>query len=59
MISEELLRRYPFFAGLGHDQLKALAMAADEYSVDAEHTFIHEEESLSNFFLLLDSLFTQ
>ena len=54
MVSVELLRRYPFFAGLNYEQLRVLAMAADEHSVDPEHTFVHEEESLSNFFLLLE-----
>ena len=54
MISVELLRRYPFFTGFDHDQLRALAMATDEHSVDAEHTFFNEEEMLSNFFLILE-----
>lgn len=54
MVSEELLRRYPFFAGFNFGQLKVLAMAADERSVDAGHIFLHEEETLSNFFLLLE-----
>jgi CRP-like cAMP-binding protein len=54
MISPELLRRYPFFAGFSHEQLAVLAMSADEHSVGAEHTFFHEGENLSDFFLLLE-----
>jgi CRP/FNR family cyclic AMP-dependent transcriptional regulator len=54
MISPELLRRYPFFAGFSHEQLAVLAMSADERSVGAEHTFFHEGENLSDFFLLLE-----
>jgi CRP-like cAMP-binding protein len=54
MISPELLRRNPFFAGFSHEQLAVLAMSADEHSVGAEHTFFHEGENLSDFFLLLE-----
>ena len=54
MISPELLRSYKFFAGFSHEQLAVLAMAADELSVDAEYTFFHEREILSDFFLLLE-----
>jgi hypothetical protein len=36
MISLELLRRYPFFAGLDEAELKAIAMIADEVRVPAK-----------------------
>ena len=40
MISVELLRRYPFFAGFSHDQLFVLAVAADESAVETgTHSF--------------------
>ena len=39
MISPELLRRYPFFAELTHEQLVALAMTADEFEFAADHKF--------------------
>jgi CRP-like cAMP-binding protein len=35
MISPELLRRFPCFAGIGEESLKALAMLADEKCVPA------------------------
>ena len=35
MISPELLRRYPYFAHVGEDSLKAVAMIADEKRVPA------------------------
>ncbi|MGQ9574127.1 MAG: cyclic nucleotide-binding domain-containing protein [Thermoguttaceae bacterium] len=35
MISTELLRRYPYFAGISDESLKALAMIAEEKSVPA------------------------
>lgn len=46
MVSPELLRRYPFFAGLSEDQLKAVAMIAEEeeYKID-EYIFEQGEES--------------
>jgi CRP-like cAMP-binding protein len=53
MISPELLRRYPFFAGLSHEHLVALANAAEEISVEAGHTFFQEEDKLDCFYLLV------
>lgn len=53
MISPELLRRYPFFAGLTHDHLVILANAAEEISVEAGHTFFQEEDKLDHFYLLV------
>ena len=35
MISPEVLRRYPYFAGIDEESLKAVAMIADEKSVPA------------------------
>ena len=54
MISSELLRRYPFFAGFTHDQIDDLAWVADEVTVNAGHQFISEGEQLANFFLVLE-----
>ncbi|MFN2187152.1 MAG: cyclic nucleotide-binding domain-containing protein [Candidatus Promineifilaceae bacterium] len=54
MVSAELLRRYPFFAGLSHEYLTRLAKISDEISVDAEHYFFHEEEDLDKFYLTLE-----
>ncbi len=54
MISSELLRRYPFFAGLSHDQLTALAMTADEYEFAAGHRFFSEGDELDYFYLVTE-----
>ena len=54
MISSELLRRYPFFAGLSHDQLTALAMTADEYEFEAGHRFFSEGDELDYFYLVTE-----
>lgn len=54
MISPELLRRYPFFGGLSHDQIVVLAEAAGEQKVDTGHYFFHEGEELENFYLVLE-----
>lgn len=53
MISPELLRRYPFFAGLTHEQLVSLAKISEEISVDAGHVFFNEGEKLNHFYLLV------
>lgn len=54
MISPELIRRYPFFAGLTEAQIITLAQAADEVSVDTGHCFFCEGDELNNFYLLVE-----
>jgi CRP-like cAMP-binding protein len=54
MVSPELLRRYPYFAGLTHEQLVALAMTAQEISVDADHRFFSEGDELHAFYLVVE-----
>jgi CRP-like cAMP-binding protein len=51
MISPELLRRYPFFAGLNMDQINMLSKLANEEIVEPGHYFFHENEALDSFFL--------
>lgn len=54
MVSPELIRRYPFFAGLSRDQIKVLAEAAEEETVEAGHYFFHEGETLPCFCIALE-----
>lgn len=54
MISPELLRRYPFFGGLSHDQLVELAKVGSEEAVDAGHYFFHERDELDHLYLILE-----
>ncbi|GAB4453494.1 MAG: hypothetical protein Kow0031_35720 [Anaerolineae bacterium] len=54
MISPELLRRYPFFSGMSHDQIVALAKVAGEEAVEAGHYFFHEGEQLTCLYLILE-----
>jgi CRP-like cAMP-binding protein len=42
MISPELLRRYPYFAAVGEESLKQLAMIAEEKDVAAHTEMFHE-----------------
>ena len=49
MVSPELIRRYPFFAGLDYDHIVKLSKVADEKSVEAGHCFFHETDDLINF----------
>jgi len=44
MVSTELIRRYPFFAGLSLEQLNIIASAAKEEQVEAGHFFMHEKD---------------
>ncbi|HID50697.1 MAG TPA: Crp/Fnr family transcriptional regulator [Anaerolineae bacterium] len=54
MISPEIIRRYPFFAGLNHEQIVKLAQSASELSVDTGHVFFHEGDELCCFHLVLE-----
>lgn len=54
MISPELLRRYPFFSGLSHEQIVGLAKVASEESVEAGHYFFHERDQLDYLYLILE-----
>jgi CRP-like cAMP-binding protein len=54
MISVELLRRYPFFAGFSQEQIDDLARVATEESAMAGHKFISEGERMTNFYLVLE-----
>jgi CRP-like cAMP-binding protein len=54
MISPELIRRYPFFAGLTRDQINTLAKVAEEKTVAAGHIFFHEGDKLNKLFFVLD-----
>ena len=56
MISIEILRRYPFFAGLKEDYMVALAQSAYEEFVDEGHYFFQEGEILDYFYLVLDGI---
>ncbi len=56
MISPEILRRYPFFAGLSHDQIVSLAKVASELNVETEYCFFHEGDALKSFYLVVEGV---
>jgi len=54
MISVEIIRRYPFFAGLTYEQIVTLAEDATEKSVEEGHVFFKENNVLKSFYLVLE-----
>jgi CRP/FNR family cyclic AMP-dependent transcriptional regulator len=54
MISTEILRRHPFFAGLTESQLKAVAMSAQETGYPKDATIFEECDQAKNVFLLIE-----
>jgi CRP-like cAMP-binding protein len=54
MISPELIRRYPFFAGLNMDQINKLSKLANEEIVETGHYFFHDDEELDYFYLAVE-----
>ncbi len=54
MISPELLRRYPFFGDLNDDQLKAIAMIADEKTYPKGAIMVKENTPATKLMLLLE-----
>jgi CRP-like cAMP-binding protein len=54
MVSPELIRRYPFFAGLDYEHIVALAKVADKENMEAEQWFFHEGDDLTSVYLVLE-----
>ncbi|MGD2158287.1 MAG: cyclic nucleotide-binding domain-containing protein [Anaerolineales bacterium] len=54
MISTELIRRYPFFAGFDRDQISTLASCAQEQSFIPGDYIFYEGDELKHFYLVLD-----
>ena len=53
MISPELLRRFPFFAGFDDNQLKSLAMIAEKIDVPAHVAIFKEGTPATKFYILI------
>lgn len=54
MVSPELLRRYPFFGLLDDEQLKALAMIAEEKTYAKDAIIVKENAPANKLMLLLE-----
>ncbi len=54
MISIELLRRYPFFGRLGYEQLKSLAMIAEEIKLEDGQVVIEEGKPANALYFLVE-----
>ncbi|MEW6092749.1 MAG: cyclic nucleotide-binding domain-containing protein [Chloroflexota bacterium] len=54
MVSPELLRRYPFFALLTDEQLKALAIIAEEKTYPKETLLLKENNAANKLILLVE-----
>jgi CRP-like cAMP-binding protein len=54
MVSIELLRRYPFFALLNDDQLKAIALVAEEKTYPKQTLLLKENTPATKLILLLE-----
>lgn len=54
MISIELLRRYPFFGRLDYEQLKALAMLAEEIKLEDGQVVIEEGKTADALYFLVE-----
>jgi CRP-like cAMP-binding protein len=54
MVSPELLRRFPFFGALDPEQLKKIAMIADEINIPAGSHLFDECQPADTFYMLID-----
>ncbi len=54
MVSPELLRRYPFFAGLTHENLVMMANTAEEQAVEVGRTFFRADEAICCLYLAVE-----
>jgi CRP/FNR family cyclic AMP-dependent transcriptional regulator len=53
MVSPELLRRFPFFAGLTDEELKSVAMISDEEKYEANTFICRERDQAKKLYVLL------
>jgi CRP-like cAMP-binding protein len=53
MVSPELLRRFPFFAGLTDEELKSVAMISDEEKHEANTFICRERDQARKLYVLL------
>ncbi len=56
MISPELVRRYPFFAGLNEEQIVVLAKSATEKEIPEGEYIFQEGEKLNHFYLVVQGV---
>lgn len=54
MVSPQILRRYPFFAGLNNGQITSMAEAAVQESVADDHCFFRTGDWLDKLYFVLD-----
>lgn len=54
MISPELIRRYPVFAGLTHENIVALANTGEELVVDTGYHFFNEGDELDKLYIVVE-----
>ena len=54
MISPELLRRYPYFAGVNEEALKEVAMISDEVTAAAGETLFSEDDKADYLYILTE-----
>jgi CRP-like cAMP-binding protein len=54
MVSPELLRRFPFFAGLTDEELKSIAMISEEAKYDANTFIFRERGKADKLYVLLE-----
>ena len=54
MVSPELLRRFPFFAGLSDEELKSIAMISEEEKYEANTFIFRERDKAEKLYVLLE-----
>lgn len=54
MVSPEVLRRFPIFAGQSFYMLDEIAMISEGLIAESEEWIFHEEEEAKNFYLILE-----
>jgi CRP/FNR family cyclic AMP-dependent transcriptional regulator len=54
MLSPELLRRYPFFAGLTDEEIKSIAMISGEERYEAQTFIFRERDQAEKLFVLVE-----
>lgn len=53
MVSPEVLRRYPYFAAIGEESLKQIAMMAEEVTVPPGHCMFNENDPANTMYIIV------
>ncbi len=56
MLSPQMIRRFPFFAGISYDNIVAIASISDEITAETGDYFFHENQTIDHIYLVSEGM---